>query len=199
MAFSLFKKKEEPAAPTDIPLDQVFTMQQQGLSNNQIMQALQHQGYPPQQIYDALAQSEAQAAVGSAELPQEVPQFQQESMQADASQDQQASAGTEELVESIIEEKWRESQSQMNKLLEWKDQTTVRIDKMEQSILDTKADIDNLHKAIVAKIGDYDKNLLDVGTEIKAMEKVFQKVLPELTGSVTELGRITKGMKAVKK
>jgi hypothetical protein len=45
---------------------------------------------------------------------------------------------------------------------------------------------------------DYDKNLLDVGTEIKAMEKVFQKVLPELTSSVQELGRITKTAKAAK-
>ena len=61
-----------------------------------------------------------------------------------------------------------------------------------------KSDLDNLHKAIVSKIGEYDKNLLDVGTEIKAMEKVFQKVLPELTSSVQELGRITKTAKAKK-
>ena len=56
-----------------------------------------------------------------------------------------------------------------------------------------------VREIIVAKISDYDKNLLDVGTEIKAMEKVFQKVLPELTGSVSELSRITKGIKGKKK
>ena len=69
----------------------------------------------------------------------------------------------------------------------------------EQELEDLKGDVENLHKAIVAKIGEYDKNLLDVGTEIKAMEKVFQKVLPELTGSVSELSRITKGIKTKKK
>jgi hypothetical protein len=56
-------------------------------------------------------------------------------------------------------------------------------------------DLEGLHKAIVARIGEYDKSLLDVGTEIKAMEKVFQKVLPDLTGSVQELSKITKDMK----
>jgi len=34
-------------------------MQAQGLTNNQIIQALQRQGYSPQQIYDAMAQAEA--------------------------------------------------------------------------------------------------------------------------------------------
>ena len=60
---------------------------------------------------------------------------------------------------------------------------------------DMKADLDNLHKAIVSKIGEYDKNLLDVGTEIKAMEKVFQKILPTLTENVAELSRVTRNVK----
>jgi hypothetical protein len=60
---------------------------------------------------------------------------------------------------------------------------------------DMKMDLDGLHKAIVARIGEYDKTLMDVGTEIKAMEKVFQKVLPELTGNIQELSRITKNVK----
>ena len=67
-----------------------------------------------------------------------------------------------------------------------------RVDKMEQSLTDVKTDLDGLHKAIVARIGEYDKTLIDVGTEIKAMEKVFQKVLPELTSNVQELSRMTK-------
>ena len=50
----------------------------------------------------------------------------------------------------------------------------------------------------MSKIADYDKNLLSVGTEIKAME-VFQKVLPTLTENVGELSRITKEIKIQKK
>ena len=72
------------------------------------------------------------------------------------------------------------------------------MDKVEQSVVDVKADLDGLHKAIVSRIGEYDKTLMDVGTEIKAMEKVFQKVLPELTGNIQELSRITKTAKEKK-
>ena len=47
----------------------------------------------------------------------------------------------------------------------------------------------------MSKISAYDQNIVDVGTEIKAMEKVFQKVLPNLTENVNKLDRITKGYK----
>ena len=42
------------------------------------------------------------------------------------------------------------------------------------------------------------KNILEVGTEIKAMEKVFQKVLPTFTSTVNELSRITGNLKKKK-
>src|SRR5574341_736651 len=77
----------------------------------------------------------------------------------------------------------------------WKQLLTSRIDKVEQTMTDMRTDLTGLHNAIVARIGEYDKTLMDVGTEIKAMEKVFQKVLPELTGNIQELSRITKNVK----
>ena len=108
----------------------------------------------------------------------------------------EAPKGFEEIAEAIVEEKWHEFTRELGKVNEWKDATGSRLDKIDQSIADMKSDLDNLHKAIVSKISEYDRNLLDVGTEIKAMEKVFQKVLPDLTGSVAELSRITKTVKA---
>jgi len=58
---------------------------------------------------------------------------------------------------------------------------------------------DKLHQAIIGKIAEYDKNILNVGTEIKAMEKVFQKVLPTFTENVNELSRVTRGLRKPKK
>ena len=171
--------------PDDIPIDQVLQLQQQGLSSNQIIQTLQRSGYNPQQIYDALAQAEAQASIGPAEG--ELPPEGQEGAQEGA----QVGEGAEELVERIVQEKWQEVERELSKSIEWRENTNSRLDRLEQSMKDLGSDVDNLHKAIVSKIGEYDKNLLDVGTEIKAMEKVFQKVIPELTSNVKELGRIT--------
>lgn len=194
----LFKKKKEDVSPpampplppmpppSEVPISQVVSMQSQGLSNNQIIQSLQRQGFAPQQIYDALAQAEAKRSIEPMEVPGE---------SAFRPAERPSHPPSEEVAEQIIEEKWRELQRELAKLNEWRDALGSRMDKLEQSVVDVKTDLDGLHKAIVSRIGEYDKSLLDVGTEIKAMEKVFQKVLPELTGNIQELSRITKNVR----
>ncbi|HSU72960.1 MAG TPA: hypothetical protein VLJ21_03875 [Candidatus Binatia bacterium] len=187
----LNKKKPAPAEPFAPPMaaptDQVISMQQQGLTNNQIVQALQRQGYDTGAIMDAMQQVGAKHDV-EPYVPEEMPPAPAPSTQH-----------FEEIAEHIVDEKWQEFTKEMSKMSEWKDTVNSRLDRLEQSMNDAKADLDNLHKAIISKIGEYDKNLLDVGTEIKAMEKVFQKVLPTLTENVSELARVTKNVKSAKK
>ena len=97
----------------------------------------------------------------------------------------------EEIAEAIIDEKWQELVKNLNKLTEWKDKTDDTISKLKQELEDVRTSFDKLHKAIIGKIGEYDQNILNVGTEIKAMERVFQKILPTFTENVNELSRIT--------
>lgn len=198
MAFTdLFKKKmgetpypqpgmpmtQSPMPQPDIPVSYVITMQQQGLTNNQIIQNLQRQGFQPNQIYDALAQAEAKRSIEPLQ-PMDMP-----------SNMEPKHPDNEALVEQIIHEKWQDFQKDISKVNEWKDVMNSRLDRMEQSMTDLRADLEGLHKAIVSRVGEYDKTLMDVGTEIKAMEKVFQKVLPELTSNVQELSKMTKSAK----
>ena len=82
---------------------------------------------------------------------------------------------------------------------EWKDSVNARMERIEQQILDLKSNLDGLHKAIIARVGEYDKTLSEVGTEIKAMEKVFKDVLPEMTTNIQELSKLTKEMKGGKR
>ncbi len=180
---------EMPPMPSEVPISQVVSMQSQGLTNNQIIQTLQRQGFQATQIYDALAQAEAKRSIEPMEVPGEMPP------KTEVRPAPPAHPESEAVVEQIIEEKWQELQKDLAKINEWKDMVTSRMDKLEQSTIDMKTDLDGLHKAIVSRIGEYDKTLMDVGTEIKAMEKVFQKVLPELTGNIQELSRITKNVK----
>lgn len=101
----------------------------------------------------------------------------------------------EEIAEAIIDEKWEELVRNLNKFSEWKEKTDSTISKMEQEITDVRDSFDKLHRAIIGKIGEYDQNILNVGTEIKAMERVFQKILPTFTENVNELAQITKDAK----
>ena len=64
---------------------------------------------------------------------------------------------------------------------------------MDQQIRDIASSLNNLQKSLIGKVSEYDKNLTNVGVEIKAMEKVFQKVLPSLTENVNKLERMSKG------
>jgi hypothetical protein len=197
-----------PAAPAPAaapPVDQVRSFKDQGMPDDQIIATLQGQGYDPASINDAIAQVEAGPAAGPLPevpgMPSPTPDMSPgipSSMEKSAHK-APPSEDFEEIAESVVEEKWGEFNKELAKVNEWKEKTDARVVKTEQELQDLKDDVENLHKAIVAKIGEYDKNLLDVGTEIKAMEKVFQKVLPELTGSVSELSRITKGIKKTKK
>ena len=103
--------------------------------------------------------------------------------------------GQEELIEAIIDEKWNDLLEDVNKIIAWKERTTQRIDQMDQQMKDLKEQFDRLHQAVIGKVGEYDQHILQVGAEVKAMEKVFSKVLPAFTENVGELSRIADSMK----
>lgn len=201
----IFKaRKSDLASGPDIPIDQIIAMKAQGYSNNQIIQTLQRDGYTSSQIFDAMSQSEM-APTGGPEM-QESPMpmgasaplpemsFGQMPVQAPVS-----SGTSEEMIEAIIDEKWNELVRDINKVIEWKAKADAKLMGMEQQMTALKEQFDKLHQALIGKIGDYDKHMLEVGAELQAMEKVFSKVLPTFVDNVNELGRITDRVKNQKK
>ena len=103
------------------------------------------------------------------------------------------------MAEAIIDEKWKEFEEDIRIIIDWKEKTETKVSQIEQQIKDLVNSLNNLHKSVISKISEYDKNITDVGTEMKAMEKVFQKVLPSLTENVNKLDRMTKSSKLNKK
>ncbi|MGV8171334.1 MAG: hypothetical protein ACP5OA_01415, partial [Candidatus Woesearchaeota archaeon] len=102
----------------------------------------------------------------------------------------------EELIEAIIEEKWNDLVKDINKVIEWKQKADAKLIMMDQQVNDMQTQFDKLHQAIIGKVGDYDKHILEVGTQLQAMEKVFGKVLPSFIENVNELNTITQRVKA---
>lgn len=204
-----------PMPPSGVPTEQVVTMRQQGLANNQIISTLQRQGFTSAQIFDAMSQADIKSGVSAAPpaaaepAPPVAPPTVEPRMEAPlaghtgapppppppAPQGGQPSESFEEIAESIVEEKWKDISEEFDKLKAWKEGVDEKLNKFDQAIKDIQADMQNLHKAIVSKISEYDKNLLSVGTEIKAMEKVFSKVLPTFTQNVSELSRAVRTVK----
>ena len=201
--FGLGKKKstQGPQA-AGTPFDQVMGLRQQGYPNEQIIQILQGQGYSSAQIFDAMNHADMGGVPGAPQQGYMQPEMQQQQFQPqpqqEAQQYEQPSAypaddreKMEEIAEAIIDEKWNELLKDINKMTEWNAKTETRLTKIEQDLKNLKDSFDTLHKGILGKISEYDQNLVNVGTEIKAMEKVFEKILPSFTDNVQKLSRIT--------
>ena len=205
-----------PQTPAS-PIEQVLMMKQQGYTNNQIVQTLQSQGYNTNQIFDAINQAGLSGGFEAApEQPQETGMqdygqqsyeqqpFQQQyqfqptphEIKAPASIDEER---IQEVAEAIIDEKWEAIAKDIKRMIDWKESSENRLAKLEQQMIDLRLSIDSLTKSMISKISAYDQNIVDVGTEVKAMEKVFQKVLPTLTESVNKLDRMAKGAKEPQK
>jgi len=214
----IFKStKSDLAAGPDVPINNVVSMKQQGYSNNQIIQTLQRDGYNSSQIFDAISQSEMGSGQMSSDnfqtqqLGQQLPPIGQMPMQQQPMQMQQPmpmmppsmqsmpmgglQSSPEELVEAIIDEKWNELVKDINKVIEWKQKADVKLTAMEQQMNDMQLQFDKLHQAIIGKVGDYDRHILEVSTQLQAMEKVFGKVLPTFIDNVSELSAITQRVK----
>jgi prefoldin subunit 5 len=194
----LSRGSQAPLNDTTVPpTDSVIAMQQQGLSNNQIIEYLQRQGYAPEQVFEAMNQASVKGNIEnnfSQNPPLNNPPP-SNSFQTDEVNFSNDSEKIERIAEAIIEEKWNELTKHITKIIDWKDKTESKINKIEQEFTDLKKNFDSLHNSILGKVSEYDNNIINLGVEIKAMEKVFQKILPTLTDSVNELSRISKTMK----
>ncbi|MBR9676879.1 hypothetical protein GOV04_01965 [Candidatus Woesearchaeota archaeon] len=204
------KTQNTTQQPSASVVDQVLQMRSQGLSDNQIIQNLQRSGVDQTSIYNAFNLADIKKGVTSTPLPGEtmtdqpppLPSFEGPPKPQEFSPT--PTMGSEsismrehvsEVAEAIIEEKWNELVNSVGKIAEWKDRVEGRVQRLEDNFVILKADFDKLHQALLAKINDYDESVKEVGSNIKAMEKVFTKVLPTLTDNVSELSRITDNMK----
>ena len=52
-----------------------------------------------------------------------------------------------------------------------------------------------LHEAVLGKLDDYDSRMRDVGTELKAVGKVFKDVIPTFVDNVKELSAVKEELK----
>ena len=101
----------------------------------------------------------------------------------------------EEMVEAIIDEKWEQLTTNIGNLDAWKDKVEDEITSIKQEILRVSNRLDNLQKAVLGKVSEYSQGITEVGTEVKALEKVLQNIIEPLTSNIKELSKITKELK----
>jgi len=228
-------KKEVGAKQNSLPVDRVIQMRAQGLTNNQIVEALQREGYSTTQIFDALNQADLRGATGvtpqapmpgqpsnpiqlqpqvqqdPAGMPQQ-PAYQQQFQMQESLPSAPAAFTSpsgitedeliekiEEVTETIIEEKWKDFVETVEKIIEWKNAFTERVDKLASELEHLRNEFDRLHVALLKKLEQYDKSMGNVGAQLKAMEMVFKDVLPKFTENVKQLSELAEDLSKKKK
>ena len=104
----------------------------------------------------------------------------------------------DESVEKIIEERWEKVTANVEKVVSWKGKIEQEVQLLKEDIVTIKNSFETFEKRLMNKISSYDKNILDVNSEIKALDKVFQKITPTLVNNVNELSRIADDLKQSK-
>ncbi len=198
------------------PTELVLGMLKRGASNKQIIEELESQGFTYEQIADALTQAETKAKVETPPAPtpagmqpsamvigrpSPAPQIMQITQPTVRPTFGEGSSGRdtedmiEQIAESIIEEKWQKMMENVGDLNVWKEKVRTDILSIKQELVRLDNKVESLQKIILGKVRDYDEHITEVGTEIKALEKVLQNVITPLSSNVKELSKITERLK----
>ena len=101
----------------------------------------------------------------------------------------------EQIAESIVNEKWEDLMSSVGNIAIWKEKVQTDIRAIKQEIMRMEERFENLQKAILGRVEEYNKTISTVGTEMKALEGVLERILQPLVSNIKELSRITEDLK----
>ena len=102
-----------------------------------------------------------------------------------------------EIIEKVVSERWEDMTSKMGDLVGWKQKVDMNILGTKQEVIRVSGRLENLQNSILGKVGDYDKGIRGIHSEMKALEKVFEKILEPLISNVKALEKITSDLSKV--
>lgn len=204
-----FKKKDE----NDVP--DVSSMLNSGMSQQDIIDSLRQQGYDSTTIKNALvnalkSNSGKQNAQPPVQTMQEDPiqriqnvqqQSVQESRQSYESGNTMSNQNLEsiqQILEQIINEKWKSSASDLNSLRSSVNINTNSIETIKDDLEKLNQRIDSIQNTMVGKTEEYNKTISDVNIELQAFEKVIDRLIPAISDSIKELRDLIDDLKTQK-
>lgn len=175
--------------PAQNLVSEVLALRSQGLTDNLIMEELKSQGYTPPQVSLAIAQADSPS-----------PSFQDAAQYAGSASGYSSSGAAdegniyerlEEFTENMIDQKWDELIAEVKKIVSWKEKMESQQQQLQNDVTKLKEDFRVLHQGVLGQLEEYDTRMRDVGTELKAVGKVFKDVIPEFVQNVKELKGLT--------
>ncbi len=101
----------------------------------------------------------------------------------------------QELIESIIEDRWQQVVASVGDISLWKSRVDDDLSSIKQEVLRIEDRMAKLQSVLIGRVDEYSKSISKVGSEVVALEKVFEKIMSPLTSNIKELERITQELK----
>lgn len=193
----------------EVPVDEVQKMTKRGMSDKDIIKHLKGKGYSYESIESAMLKAvkegvddepkqqldmQSPATDNIFELPQEFPQPAQEMMpEFGTGEIEQPEIMLEELIEGIVEDKWRKFDDRLKKIDE-------NFDKMRAEIKQFEAKLDQNRREsptheLDGRMADISDQLEDLEARVGGLEKAFKQFLPSLTRNIESLSHMIHEMK----
>ena len=207
--------------PQGDPTQEVVQLRSQGLTDAIILDELSRKGYTPDQVHTAISQLDggqvgpagsvggapAQLAGGMPMPPGGQPMGGMPMPPGGAMGSPSPPIGgtddgygrIEEIVEGLIDEKWDELIGEVKKIVEWKEKIESQQTKIVGDLDKLKEDFKVLHQGVLGQLEEYDRGMKHVGTELKAVGKVFKDVIPQFVENVKQLSHVTKSVSNTRK
>jgi len=179
------RRAQPPASPIDNPLDE-----------------LDQFDVPSPDIPSPMERKQSMKNLNNMDLPEppsyDVPVYPTQFFDQNVSQPQISNDYIQQITEEIVQEKWDDIMNKVGDIRLWKDKMDTEITSIKQEIMRTQNHFANLQKAVFGKVSEYNDNILNINNEMKAFEKVFEKILNPMTENIRELSRITNKLKTKK-
>jgi hypothetical protein len=209
------KKKEEKR---EVPINEVQQMTKKGMSDKDIIKQLKSKGYSYEAIEGAMLkavrdgvddekprimermETEPPATENlfgpphDEELSQDFLQASLPDFDVNLPEDTETpEALLEELVEGIVEEKWRKFEDQARKTEEGFDKLRAEIKQFELRLEQTKRESPT--RDLEARMSALSEQLEDIEARVGGLEKAFKQFLPSLTRNIESLSGMIHEMK----
>ncbi|MFH1248870.1 MAG: hypothetical protein V1660_01855 [archaeon] len=105
----------------------------------------------------------------------------------------------EEISEEIVNEKISDIRNKIENMAEFRHSMETRMEDIDERVKRMEINIDRLQAALIGKVGEYSKNIKDLGSEMRAVEGAFSNILNPLVDNIKELNAITERLKTKEK
>ncbi len=102
----------------------------------------------------------------------------------------------ERILEEIVDERWKNVTNKINEYNNTNIKQEERINALEKRVNELSKRVDEISNAVMIKVDEYNKTMDDVNVEIKALEKVMEKLVPSMAEQIKELKSIVGSIKS---